>query len=448
MVKEKIAFYCGECGYESAKWFGQCPSCKVWNTAKEAVKIAGNKASQAAKVSSAKPVSIKTVETKEQARYLTGIEELDRVLGGGVVPGSLVLVGGDPGIGKSTLLLQICKTLANSGRKVLYVSGEESEIQIKLRAKRLNVDDAEITLYCESDMTSISNQLKEMKPDVAIIDSIQTMNCEECGSVIGSVSQIKEATSVLMRIAKDEGISIFIVGHVTKEGTVAGPKTLEHMVDTVLYFEGETGGAYRILRAVKNRFGSTNEIGVFEMTSLGLEEVTNPSAYMLEGRSQNEPGSVVSATMEGSRPVLVEVQALTADTSYNLPRRTSIGTDYNRLGLLLAVMEKNLRIYFGQKDVYVNIAGGMKISEPSIDLAIITALLSSCKNKPLDVMAFGEVGLMGEVRNVAMAEKRIIEAKKLGYKTCIVPKGSLKSFKAPAGVMIYEVANVRELAKL
>jgi DNA repair protein RadA/Sms len=364
------------------------------------------------------------VSTDSDERILTSINELDRVLGGGIVIGSLVLVGGDPGIGKSTLLLQMCKVLAQSQYKVLYISGEESLKQIKMRAKRLDYEEGELLLLSETNLDLIEDTIRKLTPDVVIIDSIQTMFKEDIGSAPGSVSQVRETTNTLMQLGKGLGISIFIVGHVTKEGVVAGPRVLEHMVDTVLYFEGDNNAAYRILRAVKNRFGSTNEIGVFEMRSNGLIEVSNPSEYMLQGRPEGESGSIVTCAMEGTRSIMVEVQSLVCQTNFNMPRRTAAGTDYNRFNLLLAVIEKRLGYQLSGCDAYINVAGGIKINEPSLDLAIVLAILSSYKNKPLDskTIAFGEIGLTGEVRSVNQAEQRVAEATKMGYEICILPQ--------------------------
>ena len=374
------------------------------------------------------------------------IKELDRVLGGGIVPGSLILVGGDPGIGKSTLLLQVCQKLAKKERKVLYISGEESLRQIKLRAQRMGEFNDHLLLLCETNLELIRNVIEKEKPDTVIIDSIQTMYSEEVGSAPGSVSQVREATNTLMQLAKGLGISIFIVGHVTKEGTVAGPRVLEHMVDTVLYFEGDRHASYRILRGVKNRFGSTNEIGVFEMRRDGLREVENPSEFMLNGRPENASGSVVACSMEGTRPILLEIQALVCESNFGMPRRTAAGTDYNRVNLLMAVLEKRIGYHLGNYDAYVNIAGGIKINEPAIDLGIVMAIVSSYKNRPFDerTIVFGEVGLSGEVRAVNMPEQRVAEAKKLGFETCIVPEVSLDSVKSIGGIKIIGVKSINE----
>ena len=434
---------------ESPKWLGQCPGCKAWNSFVEAPQAGKTKAAYGVlPLSAAEPVLLSEVDTGEEERIVTGIGELDRVLGGGIVIGSLVLVGGDPGIGKSTLLLQMCYALAKQDRKVLYVSGEESIRQIRMRADRLQVTDGGTLLLAETSLNRVEDTIRQSAPEVVIIDSIQTIYREDADAAPGSPGQIKDATASLLRLAKGLGITIFIIGHVTKEGVVAGPRMLEHMVDTVLYFEGESHISYRILRAVKNRFGSTNEIGVFEMAGAGLREVKNPSEYMLEGRPEDEPGSVVTAAMEGTRPILVEVQALVCQTTFNMPRRTAAGTDYNRVTLLMAVLEKRLGISLAGCDAYVNVAGGMKITEPSLDLAIVLALLSSYRNRPLPprTVAFGEVGLTGEVRSVNMMQARIAEAAKMGYKTVIVPKHKRpEEKKKEEGIQIIEVATVQDL---
>ena len=449
MAKGKLVFFCKECGMESPKWLGQCPGCKAWNSLVEAPQAGKTKSAfGVSSLSVAEPVLLSEVDTGEEERMVTGIGELDRVLGGGIVVGSLVLVGGDPGIGKSTLLLQMCYALAKKERKVLYVSGEESIRQIRMRADRLQVTDGSTLLLAETSLNRVEETIRQITPEVVIIDSIQTIYREETEAAPGSPGQIKEATASLLRLAKGLGITIFIIGHVTKEGVVAGPRMLEHMVDTVLYFEGENHISYRILRAVKNRFGSTNEIGVFEMAGAGLREVKNPSEYMLEGRPEDEPGSVVTAAMEGTRPILVEVQALVSPTSFNMPRRTAAGTDYNRVTLLMAVLEKRLGISLAGCDAYVNVAGGMKITEPSLDLAIVLALLSSYRNRPLPprTVAFGEVGLTGEIRAVNMMQARIAEAEKMGYRNVIVPKRKkAEGEKKTEGIQIIEVATVQDL---
>ena len=428
-TKIKSVFFCQECGYESSKWMGQCPGCRQWNTFVEETVKPASKASKAAGTpisggEAGSPKTLSEIVLNDEERYDTHIGELNRVLGGGLVKGSLILVGGDPGIGKSTILLQVAGNISGDKRDVLYISGEESLQQIKLRANRIGDFSEKLRFMCETNLSNIEETISRFKPQVVIIDSIQTMYNESVSSAPGSVSQVRESTSVLLRIAKSMNISIFIVGHVTKEGQVAGPRVLEHMVDTVLYFEGDRHASYRILRAVKNRFGSTNEIGVFEMQEKGLVEVTNPSEFMLDGRPEGASGSIVTCSVEGTRPILIEVQALVTRTNFGFPRRQANGTDYNRVNLLMAVLEKRIGLQMSDFDAYVNLAGGMKIAEPSLDLGICLALVSSFKNKPIsdDVIAFGEVGLSGEVRSVSMGEARVLEAKKLGFKTCIVPK--------------------------
>lgn len=391
-------------------------------------------------------IMLKEVALKEDERMSTGLGELDRVLGGGIVAGSLVLVGGDPGIGKSTLLLQMCQSLSKRAKKVIYVSGEESPRQIGLRAERLSKEPSDLLLFCETDISKVAQAVETEKPSVVVIDSIQTMFSDKTDSAPGSVSQVREVTSSLLMLSKSTGVPIFIVGHVTKEGMVAGPRTLEHMVDTVLYFEGENIASYRILRAVKNRFGSTNEVGVFDMGEAGLKEVTNPSEYMLEGMPLHSPGSVVACTMEGSRPIMVEVQALVCQTSFNFPKRTTAGADVNRMNLLMAVLEKRMGISLYNCDAYLNVAGGMRITEPALDLAIVAALISSFRNKEniKKIAAFGEVGLTGEVRGVSMARQRIEELSKLKELVVFVPKGNLSSFKG-SELEVHGISNIREL---
>ena len=444
MAKSKTVFFCGECGYESAKWLGQCPACKAWNAFSEAPAIKKGGSSLKPGVAASLPIKIKDVSLESDERVTTGISELDRVLGGGIVKGSLVLVGGDPGIGKSTLLLQMCAKLADKNVSVLYVSGEESERQIAIRSERLGRQSSDMLLYCETDIEKIEAAIENGKPEVVIVDSIQTMYSSKADSAAGSISQVKEVTSTLLRISKGLGVSIFIVGHVTKEGTVAGPRTLEHMVDTVLYFEGEDVASYRILRAVKNRFGSTNEVGVFDMGQTGLREVANPSEYMLKGMPENAPGSVVACTMEGSRPILVEVQALVCQTNFNFPKRTTAGADYNRVNILIAVLEKRLGLNLGNCDAYVNVAGGLKINEPALDLAIVAALISSYRNRESKgkIIAFGEVGLTGEVRGVNLARLRIEEIAKFGENLVIIPK---VNYTKDLPFKVLPVSNVREL---
>lgn len=447
MAKGKVnVFFCQNCGYESAKWMGQCPGCREWNSFVEEIvdKSAPAKVKKAA--ANAEVAKIAEIHADAEERLTTGIKELDRVLGGGIVTGSLVLVGGDPGIGKSTLLLQVCRNLSEMKTNVLYISGEESLQQIKIRAERIGTFGDSLSLLCETNLDTIKEVISRIKPRIVIIDSIQTMYNESIASAPGSVSQVREATGVLMQLAKGMGISIFIVGHVTKEGVVAGPRVLEHMVDTVLYFEGDRHAAYRILRGVKNRFGSTNEIGVFEMRNDGLCEVENPSEYMLSGKPEGASGSVVACSMEGSRPILLEIQALVCHTSFGMPRRTAAGTDYNRVNLLMAVLEKRLGLSLSSCDAYVNIAGGIRMNEPAIDLGIVLAIVSSYKEIPIDeqTICFGEVGLSGEVRAVSMAAQRVQEARKLGFTTCIVPAVCKDSLNDIRGIKIIGVHNVQD----
>lgn len=456
MVKMiNTVFFCTECGYETSKWLGQCPGCKTWNSFVEEPKEKGvkNKKSVNDRLVFGKtnePVELAKVSLEESQRITTGIQELDRVLGGGIVTGSLTLVGGDPGIGKSTLLLQVCKNLSDKGVKVLYVSGEESLKQIKLRGDRIGQFSEKLLLLCETDLQSISEHIRKLTPSVVIIDSIQTMYNEEVSSAPGSVSQVRESTGVLLQLAKGLNVSVFVVGHVTKEGTVAGPRVLEHMVDTVLYFEGDRHASYRILRGVKNRFGSTNEIGVFEMQKEGLREVENPSEFMLDGKPENASGSVVACSMEGTRPLLLEIQALVCRSNFGNPRRQANGTDFNRVNLLMAVLEKRVGLQLGDCDAYVNLAGGIKISEPAIDLAIVMAIASSYKNKAVsEKMVFiGEIGLSGEVRSVNMIENRVQEAKKLGFTTCVIPTGCMERVKDIEGIKVIPVSNVMEAIML
>lgn len=452
MAKSKTVFFCSECGYESTKWMGQCMGCHAWNTMVEEPRDTRKSKSQRGSSFSAaerEAELLSNVRGGDELRMDTGIGELNRVLGGGVVIGSLILVGGDPGIGKSTLLLQMCRNMAAMGKRILYVSGEESARQIKMRAERIGEFKEDLYLYSGTDVDEIESVIERIKPEIVIIDSIQTMYLDSAGTAPGSVSQVREVTAALLRIGKSKGISVFIVGHVTKEGTVAGPRVLEHMVDTVLYFEGDKMALYRILRAVKNRFGSTNEIGVFEMKHQGLIEVSNPSEYMLDGRPKGEAGSVVSSTMEGTRPLLIEAQALVCKTSFQLPRRTAVGTDYNRLNLLMAVMEKRMNLRLGECDAYVNVAGGIRIAEPALDLAIVAALFSSYKNKAFSdkTLIFGEVGLTGEVRAVGQAQGRVSEAEKMGYDFCILPKPNLNGIQAKK-MKLYGIQNIRELFEL
>ncbi|MCI5700267.1 MAG: DNA repair protein RadA [Lachnospiraceae bacterium] len=447
--KKKTVFFCQNCGYESGKWLGQCPGCKEWNTFAEETVVAKTVKTQHAGTK-AEPVRLSQVSTHEEERIRTGILELDRVLGGGIVPASMVLVGGDPGIGKSTLLLQVCQKLAGQNRNVLYISGEESLKQIKMRATRIGEFSDTLSLLCETNLESIREVIEKECPEVVIIDSIQTMYNEEVSSAPGSVSQVRESTGVLLQIAKGMGVSIFIVGHVTKDGNVAGPRVLEHMVDTVLYFEGDRHASYRILRGVKNRFGSTNEIGVFEMQQKGLVEVENPSEYMLTGRPEGASGAIVACSMEGTRPILVEIQALICQSNFGLPRRTANGTDYNRVNLLMAVLEKRAGVNLSSCDAYVNIAGGIKMNEPAIDLGIVLAIVSSHRDIAISdkIVAFGEVGLSGEVRAVTMAEQRVQECRKLGFEKVIVPAACKSVLKDIKGIDVYPVENLREAIRV
>lgn len=446
--KSVSVYFCQNCGYESAKWMGQCPGCREWNTLVEEIvdrKAVGKGKSAQEELAARRPVLLSQIAYEQEARISTEFAELDRVLGGGVVPGSLVLVGGDPGIGKSTLLLQVCQKL--SGRlDVLYISGEESLQQIKMRAERIGRFSERLTLLCETNLELVGKVIEREKPGLVIIDSIQTMYREDVASAPGSVSQVREATGILMRIAKEKGIAIFIVGHVTKEGVVAGPRVLEHMVDTVLYFEGDRHALYRILRGVKNRFGSTNEIGVFEMCEQGLKEVANPSEVMLNGRPKGASGSVVACSMEGTRPMLLEIQALVCRSNFGNPRRTAAGTDLNRVNLLMAVLEKRVGLAMSASDAYVNIAGGIRMNEPAIDLGIVLALASSYRDRPVGekTICFGEVGLSGEVRAVSMPKQRAAEARKLGFEQCILPAVCLDAVRDLEGIRLIGVANVKE----
>ncbi|OEH93161.1 DNA repair protein RadA [Bacillus solimangrovi] len=448
MAKKKTKFMCQDCGYESAKWMGKCPGCGQWNTMTEEIvdtKRGRKQTFVTASQTVAKPQSITSIQTIQEPRIDTENREFNRVLGGGIVPGSLVLIGGDPGIGKSTLLLQVSAQLAKK-LKVLYISGEESVKQTKLRADRLGVSADELYVHAETDLDYISKAIDEQNPSFVIIDSIQTVYHPEVTSAPGSVSQVRECTSEFMRIAKTKGIAIFIVGHVTKEGSIAGPRLLEHMVDAVLYFEGERHHTYRILRAVKNRFGSTNEMGIFEMKEKGLEEVLNPSEIFLEERSEGAAGSVVVASMEGTRPVLVEIQALISPTSFGNPRRMATGLDHNRVSLLMAVLEKRMGMLLQNQDAYLKVAGGVKLDEPAIDLAVAISIASSFRDrasKPTDVV-FGEIGLTGEIRRVSRAEQRVHEAQKLGFKRVILPDKNLGGWTVPSGIEVIGVSTVRE----
>lgn len=453
MAKGKAAsvFFCQSCGYESSKWMGQCPGCKEWNTfVEERVTKTPYQGAAAAALTQGKkglqPSVLSEIAITEEDKLSTGMSELDRVLGGGIVQGSLTLVGGDPGIGKSTLLLQVCRNLSSAGHKILYISGEESLTQIKMRADRIGSFSKEMLLLCETNLDEIAEVIRRNQPEVVVIDSIQTMYNEAVSAAPGSVSQVRESTGILLQLAKGLGVSVMIVGHVTKEGTVAGPRVLEHMVDTVLYFEGDRHASYRVLRGVKNRFGSTNEIGVFEMQEQGLVEVKNASEYMLNGRPENASGSVVVCTMEGTRPLLIEIQALVCHSNFGIPRRQTTGTDFNRVNLLMAVLEKRSGIQLGACDAYVNITGGMKVVEPAIDLGIVLAILSSFRNKPLQpkLIAFGEVGLSGEVRAVSQASQRVLEAEKLGFDTCIVPAVCAADCQKNSHIKVIGVGTVQD----
>jgi len=451
--KNSTVFYCQHCGFESSKWMGQCPGCKEWNSFVEEVVSAASLKNSKVKNSTGGnggPLQLANITIQEEDKLQTHFMELDRVLGGGIVQGSLILVGGDPGIGKSTLLLQTCRTLSQDGHKVLYVSGEESPAQIKMRADRIGSFATQMFLLCETNLDLIEETIRRESPKVVVIDSIQTMYNESVSAAPGSVSQVRETTNTLLQLAKGLNIAIFIVGHVTKEGTVAGPRVLEHMVDTVLYFEGDRHASYRILRGVKNRFGSTNEIGVFEMRQEGLAEVQNPSEYMLEGRPLSASGSVVTCSMEGTRPLLIEIQALVCHSNFGIPRRQATGTDFNRVNLLMAVLEKRSGVQLAGCDAYVNLTGGMKIQEPAIDLGIVLALLSSFKNVALSpkLVAFGEVGLSGEVRSVSMAAQRVAEAKKLGFDTCVLPAVCMKGLKSDGKMRLIGVNNLQEVMEV
>ena len=447
MAKAKTIFLCNNCGYESAKWLGKCPACNEWNSfVEEKIQktndlVIGKEDNK----KSNKPMALNSVEGKECFRTSTGFEELDRVLGGGIVKGSLILVGGEPGIGKSTLILQLCDKITGDG-KVLYVSGEESAEQIKIRADRLNIHNDDIMFLGETDIDIIQSSILEINPKLVIIDSIQTMYSDEITSAAGTVSQVREITARIMKLCKCNNITTIIIGHVTKEGNIAGPRVLEHMVDTVLYIEGERYFSYRILRSVKNRFGSTNEIGMFEMQNEGMMEISNPSTVLISEREDNPPGSIIVATMEGTRPLLIELQALTSTTVFGFPRRTANGLDYNRLTLLMAVLEKKMGMNLSNQDIYLNVVSGIKISEPAVDLGVILSVASSYKNLsiPKDTVAIGEVGLTGEVRSVGLIEKRIKEVEKMGFKACIIPESNKKVLKENFKLDIIGVKNINE----
>lgn len=451
-MKEKTVFFCSECGNESTKWTGKCLSCGAWNTMIEqkVVKAKAPRAVPTVSKERAKPKKLSEIELTNDVRTSTGLTELDRVLGGGIVKGSLVLVGGDPGIGKSTLLLQMCQTI-DSKSQILYVSGEESQKQIKIRAERLGGCNPNLLLLSETDLSAVSSYIEEYKPDFLIIDSVQTVFCPEIDSLPGSPGQVREVTMRLMNIAKVMGISVFLVGHVTKDGNIAGPKILEHMVDCVLYFEGESHHFHRILRGVKNRFGSTNEIGVFEMCGEGLKTVENPSEMLLSEMPVGATGTTVTCTLEGTRPMLAEIQALTTRTNYPSPRRTSSGIDYNKLALIIAVLEKQARLSLSTQDIYVNVAGGMRLDEPAADLSVALAIASSVKDFviPSDTVAIGELGLTGEIRSVTAIDKRVTEAEKMGFKRIIVPAGNTKAKSSSAQIIHVKNINMalKELSK-
>jgi len=447
MAKTKTVFYCTECGNESPKWQGRCAACGAWNTLVEHVEkpVAVGRAKSAPVGISRNPQKLSQIHSDDEIRFSTGMGELDRVLGGGAVAGSLVLVGGAPGIGKSTLLLQICKSLCN-GRKVLYVSGEESEKQLKMRAERIGTQPEDLYVLSETRLSDILEATDSITPDILIVDSVQTLYREENDSAPGSVSQVKDCTMALMQLSKAEGITVFVVGHINKDGAIAGPKVLEHMVDCVLYFEGDPNSSYRLLRAAKNRFGSTNEIGVFEMADSGLVEVPNPSQMLLEGRPDGASGTCVACVMEGTRPVLAEVQALVSKTTFNVPRRTADGFDFNRAALLLAVAEKRCGMKLSAFDAYINVIGGLRLDEPGADLPVVLAIASSYRDTviPSDMVAIGEVGLTGEIRSVSHMNQRLGEVARLGFKICIIPRNGSEKLEIPDGLTVYRVRNLQE----
>lgn len=449
--KSKAVFICSECGFESSKWMGKCSSCGNWNTFVEDIKVPTNGFTASAKSATAlKAYPLSQINGDDEHRFVTGISELDRVLGGGIVKGSVVLLSGDPGIGKSTILLQVCNAL-QSQLNILYVSGEESAIQIKLRARRIGVESDNVSIMTETDVQAICEYISSQKPDLVIIDSIQTMQINELSSSAGSLVQVRESASLLLKVGKALDIPVFIVGHVNKGGDIAGPKVMEHIVDTVLYFEGERNQSYRILRAIKNRFGSTNEIGVFEMTETGLSQVENPSAMMLSGRMSNVSGDCITCIIEGTRPILAEVQGLVTTTGFGNARRTSTGFDYNRLNLLLAVLEKRLGLYFSNLDAYLNIIGGIRVDEPAADLAVAMALISGLKDTPVDedIIAFGEIGLSGEIRSVPRAQARVTEAARMGFKKCILPHSCLKQITScPDTIKLIGIKRLSEAVAL
>lgn len=447
MPKLKTVFYCTQCGNESPKWQGRCTACGAWNSLVEHTEkpVAAGRAKSAPVGTSRTPKKLSQILSDDEIRFSTGMGELDRVLGGGAVAGSLVLVGGAPGIGKSTLLLQICKSLCN-GKKVLYISGEESEKQLKMRAQRIGTQAEDLYLLSETRLSDILEAVDSIVPDILIVDSVQTLYRDENESAPGSVSQVKDCTMALMQLSKSEGITVFVVGHINKDGAIAGPKVLEHMVDCVLYFEGDPNSSYRLLRAAKNRFGSTNEIGVFEMADTGLVEVPNPSQMLLEGRPEGAPGTCVACVMEGTRPVLAEVQALVSKTTFNVPRRTADGFDFNRAALLLAVGEKRCNMKLSAFDAYINVIGGLRLDEPGADLPVILAVASSYRDAviPADLVAIGEVGLTGEIRSVSNLNQRLGEIARLGFKVCIIPRNGSEKLEIPEGLTVYRVRNLQE----
>jgi len=449
MAKAKSVYFCTSCGNETPKWQGKCPSCGQWNTLQEHIEKPSNRMQVASVGTSRIATKLKDIDSTFDTRFSTGMNELDRVLGGGAVVGSLVLVGGAPGIGKSTILLQICNILC-SGRTVLYVSGEESEKQLKMRAQRIGVMPENLYVISETHMSDILSTVENIKPDILIIDSIQTLYNETNDSAPGSISQVKDCTMTLMQLSKTNGITVFVVGHINKDGAIAGPKVLEHMVDCVLYFEGDPNSTYRLLRAVKNRFGSTNEIGVFEMSDAGLVEVPSPSQMLLAGRPAGASGTCVACVMEGTRPVLAEVQALVSKTSFNVPRRTSDGFDFNRAVLLLAVAEKRAGMKLSAFDAYINVIGGLQLSEPGADLPVVLSIASSYRDQPIpdDMVAIGEVGLTGEIRSVSQLSQRLSEVSRLGFKQCIIPKNSSEKIEIPEGMTVYRVKNLREAIEI
>jgi len=451
MAKQKTVFFCTNCGNETPKWMGRCPGCGAFNTMEEHIEkpIAAGKMKVASIGTSRRPQRIQEVSSDGEIRFSTGMGELDRVLGGGAVAGSLVLVGGAPGIGKSTLLLQICNNLC-SGRKVLYISGEESEQQLKLRAERLGVSPKELYILSEIRLSDVVAATEELKPEILIVDSIQTLYNEENESSPGSVSQVKDCTMTMMQLSKSQGITVFVVGHINKDGNIAGPKVLEHMVDCVLYFEGDPNTSYRLLRAAKNRFGSTNEIGVFEMLDVGLVEVPNPSQMLLEGRPEGASGTCVACVMEGTRPVLAEVQALVTKTTLNVPRRTADGFDFNRAVLLMAVSEKRAGLKLNVFDAYINVIGGLRLDEPGADLPVALAIASSYRDSPIadDLVAIGEIGLTGEIRSVSHMNQRLSEAARLGFRKCVIPRGGSEKLEIPQGLTVYRVRNLREAIEM